>query len=73
MRYAPLPGVRIGRERCPECTTIQNVASWWVSISGYEHVEYKCLRCGWRWPNFVKGGHPDLARTIKEYKGEWKR
>lgn len=65
MRYAPLPGVRINREHCPKCRDYKDVASWWVSISGYEHVEHKCLHCLHRWPDFVHGDHPDLLKAIK--------
>lgn len=66
MRYAPLAGVRIERNTCTECRKMTDVAEWWVSISGYEHVEYKCLECGFRWPNFVEGDHPDLFRVLQE-------
>jgi len=68
MRYAPLHGVRIGREQCPKCLAIRDVASWWVSMSGYEHVEHKCLHCLHRWPNFVEGGHPDLLREERKWR-----
>ena len=68
MRYAPLPGVRINRDKCPKCLTIQDVASWWVSMSGYEHVEHKCLHCLHRWPNFVDENHPDLLMVERKWK-----